>query len=402
MALTDISLKAARPKQKPYKLFDGGGLYLEVAPSGGRWWRLKYRHGGRERRISLGTYPDTSLQLARRKRDDARSLLAEGKDPSAERQAEKLARADTFGSIATEWLEKRRESLKPVTFGKLQWLLDIQLGPFIGRRPIASIRPADILPALRKIEARGKNETAHRARQIAGQVFRYAVATGRAERDQAADLRGALAPVVVTNRAAITDPVRIGALLRAIDNYAGQPTTAYALKLAPPLFPRPGELRAARWEEFQLEGKEPVWRIPAARMKMGVEHLVPLSRQAVALLKELAAITGPVGYLFPSLRSKARPMSEATLGAALRRMDFAKEEMSAHGFRAMASTLLNEQGFPPDVIELQLAHQERNEVRAAYNRAQRLAERRKMMQSWADYLDGLRVGANVVPIRRQG
>jgi integrase len=400
--LTDTAIKAARPRHKPYKLSDGAGLFLLVQPGGGRWWRLKYRFQGRELGMSLGTYPDTSLQLARQKRDDARRKLAEGRDPSAERQAARLAQTDTFAATASEWLEARRHAIKPVTLDKLKWLLDEVLGPSIGRRPIGRIKAADILPALRKVEARGRNETAHRARQLAGQVFRYAVAHGRAERDPAADLRGALAPVKVTNRAAITDPARVGALLRAIDGYQGQPSTAYALKLAPLVFVRPGELRKARWGEFTLEGKEPVWRIPAERMKMGEEHLVPLSAQAVSLLQELAAITGPDGYLFPSLCSKARPISDVAMIAALRRMDFGKEEMTPHGFRAMASTLLNEQGYPPDVIELQLAHAERNEVRAAYNRAKRLPERRKMMQAWADYLDGLKAGADVVPIRRRG
>ncbi len=277
------------------------------------------------------------------------------------------------------------------------WLLGFLLRD-LGTKPIATITAAQLLAVLRKIEAAGNHETAHRAKQRFGEVARYAIATGRAERDVSADLRGALAPVVTTSHASITDPARVGELLRAIDGYVGQPATAAALKLAPLVFVRPGELRAADWSEFDLDSAE--WRIPAARMKVKEQHLVPLADQAVAIIAELHAITGPKGLLFPSLRSPLRPISNNTLNAALRRLGYSGEEMVAHGFRSMASTLLNEQGFPPDIIELQLAHVERNKVRAAYNRAQRLAERRKMMQAWADYLDGLRAGgAKVVPIR---
>jgi integrase len=404
MTLSDVSLKAARPKHKPYKLFDGGGLYLEVAPSGGRWWRYKYRHMGREKRISLGTYPDTSLQLARQKHADARRLLANGKDPSEERQAAKAANADTFAGIAAEWQQQRRGKITDSTWGKVQWLLVDLLGPHIGSKPIAQLKPADVLRALRRIEASGKHETAHRARQVVGQVCRFAVATGRSESEPTAALRGALVPVAKTARAAITDPRRVAELLRAIDGYQGQPTVTAALRLAPLVFVRPGELRGARWEEFDLKGKEPVWRIPAERMKMGEPHIVPLSAQSVKLLQWLLPITGPEGLLFPSLRSKARPISDNTLNACLRRLGYAKDEMTAHGFRAVASTLLTEQGFADHVIELQLAHAERNEVKAAYRRdrwASLLPERRRMMQAWADYLDGLKAGGHVVPIKRK-
>jgi len=402
MSLTDTALKAAKPKQKPYKLGDSRGLFLLVHPGGGRWWRLKYRHGGKEKLLSLGTYPDTSLQLARTKRDEARRLLAAGKDPSAERQAAKAASAETFAGIATEWQEQRRGKISESTWGKVNWLLVDLLGPHIGSKPVATLKSAEILRALRRIEARGTHETAHRARQVAGQVIRYAVATGRAEADPTAALRGALAPLVITARAAITEPRKIGALLRAIDSYQGQPTVAAALRLAPLLFVRPGELRAAQWEEFDLDAGQ--WRIPAERMKMREPHIVPLSKQAVVILRELAQHTGPDGLLFPSLRSKARPMSDNTLNAALRRLGYAKDEMTAHGFRAMASTCLTEQGFADPLIELQLAHAERNEVKAAYKRdrwAARMTERTKMMQAWADYLDGLRAGANVVGIKRK-
>jgi integrase len=405
MSLTDVALKAARPKHKPYKLGDSRGLFLLVHPGGGRWWRLKYRHSGKAKLLSLGTYPDTSLQLARTKRDEARKLLAEGKDPSAERQAAKTATANTFAIIASEWQDQRRSKVAERTWNKAKWILVDLLAPHIGNKPIASLKPAEILRALRRIEARGKHDTAHKARQLVGQVCRYAVASDRAEADPSAALRGALAPLVTIPRAAITDPRQIAELLRAIDGYVGQPTVVAALKLAPLVFVRPGELRGARWEEFDLEAEEPVWRIPAERMKMGDPHIVPLARQALTILKGLHGLTGPDGLLFPSLRSKTRPISDNTLNAALRRLGYAKDQMTAHGFRAMASTCLTEQGLADGVIELQLAHAERNEVKAAYKRdrwAARMAERVKMMQSWADYLDGLRARANVTPIRRYG
>jgi integrase len=386
--LTDTEIRQAKAAVAPFKLVDGAGLYLLVNPNGSRWWRFRYRFEGREKQISLGTYPDTSLKLAREKRDNARAELAAGINPSAKRQATKLARADTFGAIAREWLEQQRKKLAATTFAKAKWVLEDLLFPRLEKRPITSITPQELLGVLRLTEARGKHETAHRARQRAGQVFRYAVATGRADRDIAADLRGALAPVVTENRAAITDPRRIGQLLRAIDGYQGQPTVMAALKLAPLLFVRPGELRGAEWTELDLEGAE--WRIGAERNKMREEHIVPLPTQAVAIFERLHAITGRGRLAFPSLTSRERPISENSVTAALRRMGYAGDEMTWHGFRALASTRLNEIGFAPDVIERQLQHQERNKVRAAYNRSQLLDERRKMMQAWADYLDGLR------------
>jgi integrase len=293
-------------------------------------------------------------------------------------------------------LEKRK--FAPKTLKKAQWTLNDLLFPHVGSRPIASITAPDMLRVLRPIEERGKHETAHRTKQRASEVFRYAIATGRAERDPTADLRGALAPPVVTNRAALTDPKEVGGLLRTVDGYVGQPATEFALKLAPYVFARPIELRAAEWSEFDLEKAE--WRIPAARMKMKELHIVPLSKQAVEILRKLQHHTGSGRYLFPGLRTPTRPISENTLNAALRRLGYSKDQMTTHGFRAMASTLLNEQGWHPDVIELQLAHAERNEVRAAYNRAQRLDDRRRMMQALADYLDGLRSGANVISLKR--
>jgi integrase len=397
MSLTEVEIRSAKAAEKPIKLFDSGGMYLLVNPNGSRWWRLKYRYGGKERGISLGVYPQISLKRARAKRDEARRLVAEGIDPSAERKASKLARNETFRAIAEEWLELQAKTLAPVTFNKAQWMLTEFVYPRLGSRPINEITPPDLLTVLRAIESRGKRETAHRTKQRVGQIFRYAIATGRAERDISVDLRGALAPTITKNHAAITEPKAIGQLLRAIDGYAGQPVTHAALKLAPLVFVRPGELRQAEWSEINLDAAE--WRIPAQRMKMRELHIVPLSRQAVDILNELRPLTGRGRYVFPSVRTGDRPISENTINAALRRLGYSNDEMTGHGFRAMASTCLNEQGWHPDVIELQLAHAERNKVRAAYNRAARLADRRKMMQSWANYLDALRAGAEVIPFR---
>jgi integrase len=400
MPLTDIEIRAAKPKQKPYKLFDERGLFLLVKPNGVRLWRFKYVLAGREKLISLGDYRDVPLRRARKKRDEARRLVADGIDPSAKRQEARASQADTLTLIAEEFFERQSKKLAAKTVDRDLWRLRKYVLPSLGRRPIRTIAAPELLAVLRRIEARGTYETAHRTRSAVSRVMRYAIATGRAERDITADLRGALTPVTVTNFPAITEPKRIAELLRAIGGYVGQPSTAYALKLAPLLFVRPGELRGAEWREFDLEAKEPEWRIPAERMKMGEEHVVPLCRQAVEILRELHALTGDGRYLFPGLRTNARPISNNTLNAALRRIGFAQSEHTAHGFRSMASTRLNEMGFPPDVIELQLAHAERNAVRAAYNRASRLPERRKMMQEWADYLERLRMGAEVVPIKR--
>lgn len=398
--LTETAVKAAKATEKPRKLFDERGLFLLVTTNGSRLWRLKYRFDGREKLLAIGAYPDVGLKRAREKRDEARKLIADGVDPGAKRQAEKTAAADTFEAVGREWMALQRQKLTPSTFEKNLHFLEDFLFPYLGRSPIAKIKAPELLATLKRVESRGRHETAHRVRAIAGSVFRYAIVTGRADRDASADLRGALAPVVTRHRAAITDPVRIGDLLRAIDAYRGQPSTEAALKLAPLTFVRPGELRAAQWSELHLDGEHPEWRIPKARMKMDEEHVVPLSNQAVAVFREIEPLTGGGKYVFPSLRGGHRPISDNTVNVALRNMGFAREEMTGHGFRAMASTCLNEQGYPPDVIELQLAHAERNEVRSAYNRAKRMTERRKMMQAWADYLDGLRAGSNVVPIKR--
>jgi integrase len=398
-AVSELKIRNAKPRERAYKIFDERGLFLLVTPTGGRLWRLRYRIGNLEKLISLGAYPDVPLKRAREKRDDARRLVADEIDPSADRKAKRAAMLVTFEGVAQEWLDLQAKSLAPETISILGSRLNSGLYPYLGSRPVGAITAQELLAALRRIEARGRHETAHRVRALAGRVLRYAVATGRAQHDVAADLKDALAPVKSKNFASVTDPVRVGELMRAIDGYTGHPVTALALKLAPLVFVRPGELRAAEWSEFDLPNAE--WRIPGTRMKMGEPHVVPLARQALAILRELQPLARGGRYLFASLRTRDRPMSNNTINAALRRLGYSGEEQTAHGFRSMASTLLNEQGFPPDVIELQLAHAERNKVRAAYNKAQRLAERRKMMQAWADYLDGLRAGATVVPIRRR-
>lgn len=401
--LTAVAIRNAKPGDKAQRLFDGGGLYLEVMPNGSRYWRMKYRHAGKEKRLALGVYPEVTLSAARNGRDAARAAIRDGRDPMADRKADKarakLSAENTFQGIADEWLDRQRGKLAAVTATKAEWLLGMAHAE-IGARPIAEVTAREILALLQKIEATGRHETAHRVKQRIGQVFRYAIATGRAERDPSADLRGALTPVVTTSRAAVTSPDAVADLLRAIYAYQGQPATVAALKLAPLLFVRPGNLRAMEWSELDLDAAE--WRIPAGKMKMRAEHVVPLAPQAVAILRELHGLTGRGRYCFPSIRTPDRPMSENTVNASLRRLGFAKETMTGHGFRAMASTRLNEMGWAPDVIERQLAHAERNKVRAAYNRAQYLAERQKMMTAWADYLDALRVDSGkVVAFKRK-
>lgn len=377
--LTEAAVRAAKPKEKPYKLWDERAMYLLVSPTGARLWRLKYRYGGVERTLALGAYPDVSLKRAREKRDEARVKLADGLDPSVKTQG------DTLEEIAREWMAKQR-GLADSTQRRDRDRLEQFIFPRLGKRRIGSIAATDLLTELRKIEERGRFETAHRTRAVVGRVFRYAIATGRAKHDVSAPLIGALTSARVKSYAAITEPRRIGELLRAIDGYAGQPATEYALKITPYVFVRPGELRHAKWAEFDLAAAE--WRIPAARMKLRREHIVPLARQVVALLEAMPRFESE--YLFPSLRTMKRPISEVTLNAALRRMGFSKDEHTPHGFRSMASTRLNEMGYPPSDIELQLAHVDKDAVRAAYNRSLRLDERRVMMQEWADYLDGLR------------
>jgi integrase len=404
--LTDTAIRSAKPRDRTFKLFDGGGLYLEVSPRGGKWWRWKYRFGGTESRLSLGVYPAIGLKAARANRDVLRQQLAAGVDPGQARKAGKaaLAGAGSFEVVAREWLAKFSPGWVASHADRIVRRLERDLFPWLGARPIAEIKAPELLAVLRRIESRGALETAHRAMQNCGQVFRYAVATGRVERDPTGDLRGALPSPKGRHYASILDPKRIGELLRAIDSYQGFFVTKCALRLAPLVFVRPGELRKAQWSEIDLERAE--WRIPAERMKRREPHIVPLSRQAVENLRELEPLTSrPIGakrgaplYVFPSGRSRERPMSENAVLAALRRMGYAKEDMTGHGFRSIASTLLHEQGWNHQVIERQLAHAERNAVSAAYNFAEHLPERCRMMQSWADYLDALKARAGVIPL----
>jgi len=400
MPITHVAIVNAKPREKPYRLFDGRGLYLEISPSGGRWWRFKYRFDGKEKRLSLGVYPDVSLKEARDHLDDVRRKLRAGIDPGAERKIQGMVfqappSGATFETVAREWFGKHSPSWAPGHGDKIIRRLELNIFPWLGAKPIADIKPLELLGAVQRIEQRGANETAHRALQNCGRVFRYAVATGRAERDITRDLLGALAPVVERHHASIVEPKAVGALLRAIDGYAGSLVVRCALRLAPLVFVRPGELRMAEWEEFNLDEGE--WRIPAARMKMRAPHFVPLSTQAVEILRELHPLTGDKRFVFPGERSRDRAMSNNTVNAALRRLGYSSEQMTGHGFRSMASTLLNEQGWHPDAIERQLAHQEQNEIRAAYNYAKHLPERRKMMQAWSDYLDRLRSAAAAIP-----
>jgi integrase len=393
MALSDTAIKNAKPSDKATRLFDGGGLYLEVAPSGGKWWRLKYRFDGKEKRLSLGVYPDVSLKDARQRRDDARKLLANGTDPGENRKAVKAAKSErasnSFEVVAREWFAKKSPSWAESNASKILARLENDAFPWLGSRPISEITPPELLKVLRRIEDRGAVESAHRVKNYCSQIFRYAIATGRAERDASSDLRGALATPVKQHRAAITEPKAVAELLRAIDGYQGSLVTKCALRLAPLLFVRPGELRQAEWAEIDLDKAE--WNIPAARMKMREAHLVPLPMQAVDILRELQALTGEGRYVFPGARTNGRPMSDNAVLAALRRMGFAKDEMSGHGFRAMARTILDEElGVRIDFIEHQLAHAVRDPNGRAYNRTAHLSERRKMMQLWADYLDKLK------------
>ncbi|WP_045837254.1 integrase arm-type DNA-binding domain-containing protein [Hyphomicrobium sp. 99] len=403
MPLTVTAIRAAKPGAKPYKLADGGGLFLLVNPTGSRLWRLKYRVGGREKLLAIGAYPDVSLAKARERRDEARKSIADGGDPSAlKKRASRKAKAaetNTFRTVAKEHLAKlTREGLAEVTLGKRRWLLEFAY-PDFGDRDVGSISSADVLQALRRVEVKGHHETARRLRSVIGSVFRYAIATARIENDPTIALRGALTTPKVRHRPAVTSAIELGRLLRAIDTYQGQPATSAALKLMPILFPRPGELRAARWVEFDLETA--IWSIPAERMKMRRVHRSPLPRQAVAILRTLQAVTGGNEYVFPCIGAAKKPISENTLNGALRRLGFGPDVATAHGFRATASTLLNECGlWNPDAIERQLAHAENDQIRRAYLRGEHWEERTRMMTWWADYLDTLRA-ENVIPFGRK-
>lgn len=393
MALTDAQIRATRPSTKPVKRADGHGLYIEVQPSGSKLWRLKYRVGGKEKRIALGAYPAVSLAEARRRRDQERAKLEQGLDPSLERKREKAAAQKsserTFERLACEYLEKmRKEGRAAATLKKAEWFL-LLLKPAIGSMPVSEVDPQMLLAALKKLEGKGNYETAKKARSFASRVFRYAVATGRAASDPANLLQGALISPKAQHYAAILEPRKLGALLRAIDSYDGNPITQLALQIAPHVFVRPGELRHAEWTELDLDNS--IWKIPAHKMKARRPHAVPLSSQVHSLFLQLERLTGPDGYAFPALYKRNRPMSENTINAAFRRMGFEKEEVCAHGLRSTASTLLNESGiWSSDAIERALAHGFSGAVRAAYHRGQHWDERVRMAQWWSDYLDELR------------
>ena len=402
MALTDTAIRNSKPKAKPYKVTDSQGLYLLVNPKGSKLWRLKYRMNGVERKLALGSYPEITLAEARAARDAARKQLAHSIDPnSAKRQARieaSIRASNSFGSVAEELIEKKtREGLAEPTLEKMRWFVKL-LGTDFGKRPITEITPQELLHELRKHERRGRLETANLLRSFASRVFRYAVATARAERDPAQLLIGALTTAKVKHFPAITDPATFGALLRAIEDYQGDPAVMYALKLTPHVFQRPGEIRQLEWKEVNFD--KAVWIIPEEKMKMRQPHSVPLSRQALAILSEMRSLSGSGRYAFPSIRTRARPISDNTINAALRRMGYSKDQMTAHGFRTSASSLLNESGkWNPDAIERALAHMVAGSVRRIYNQSAYWRERIEMAQWWSDYLDQLRDSGNA-PVRR--
>lgn len=401
MALKDVEIRALRAIDRPIKRADGKGLYIEVSPSGSKLWRLKYRISGKEKRLALGAYPEISLAEARRRRDAARRTIDDGLDPLVERKrakaSAKVGADNTFARLAAEYVEKmRQESRAEATLRKARWFAEL-LQPAIGAMPINDVDPQLLLAALKKLEAKGNYETAKKTRSFASRVFRYAVATGRAKADPAQLLQGALISPKARHYAAILEPTKLGELLRAIDGFTGSPITKYALLISPHVFVRPGELRHAEWGEIDLG--DAIWRIPAGKMKARRDHAVPLSKEVVALFRELRALTGPSGYVFPAMHTPRRPMSENTVNAAFRRMGFDKDEVTAHGLRATASTLLNECGlWNPDAIERALAHGFSDAVRGAYHRGQHWEERVRMAQWWSEYLERIKIGADLVEL----
>jgi len=399
--LTSVQIRALQPRARPYKVPDKDGLYLLVQPSGSLLWRFRYKVFGVERKLSLGSYPEVSLKQAREKRDEARAEVIDGVDPVQEKRQRyleaELAAKTTFRLVAEEYILKiEREGRSPATIKKARWFLELLEG--VANRPIASISPHELLDALKRVERRGHHETAIRLRSFASRVFRYGFATLRTDRNPADILRGALIAPQVTHHAAIVEPAKVGELLRAIEEYSGRHETHFALRLAPHVFLRPGELRNGKWSEIDFAEK--IWRIPAERMKMKQTHTVPLSRQSLYLLHELRTLARPSEFLFPALHTTRRSMSENTMNVALRRLGYERDEMTSHGFRAMASTLLNESGlWHPDAIERALAHGPKDKVRAAYHRGAHWAERVSMAQWWSDYLDQLRLGGKVIKHR---
>ena len=399
--LTDKQIQNAKARAKLYRLADGEGLHLEVSPPGGKLWRFRYRHGGKEKMLALGKYPEVRGPEARKRAGAARQAVSEGRDPAAEKLAAKerarFGAATDFESVARQWHAKIE--LADNTRAKHLAFFEKDVFPWIGKRPIAELSAPHLLSVLRRIESRGAVDVARRTHNLCGRVFRYAVGHGLCERDPSQDIElGDILPATsVQHHASVTDPNEAGALLRAIEGFTGSFVTRCALRLAPLVFVRPGELRHAEWREFDFDKSE--WRIPGSKMKMGEQHIVPLSQQAVAILRDIQPLTGQGCYVFPGERTTERPMSENTINAALRRMGYTKNEMTGHGFRSMASTLLHELGHPHAVIERQLAHGERNKVSASYNFAEYLPERRLMMQAWADYLDGIKSRANVVTLK---
>ena len=396
MALTNLQVKQAKPKDKAYKLSDDKGMYLYVTTKGQKYWRLDYRFVGKRKTLALGVYPEISLADARERRDEAKRLLANDLDPSEVKRVAKIAKSEaqenTFKAIAIEWFEKEKLTWSDSHIERNQRLLTKDLFPSIGNRVAKDLSPPDLLASLRKIESRGALETAKRAKQVAGQVMRYAIATGRAERDISADLKGALATPIKTHFASVTDPKEVGKLLLTLDDYEGTPEVATALKLAPLLFCRPKELRHMEWAEIDFDKAE--WHLPAEKMKTKADHIIPLSTQAVEALQSLLQLTGHRQYVFPSARSPKRPMSDNAVLSALRRLGIPKEQMTGHGFRAMARTLLDEElGYRIEWIECQLAHAVKDANGRAYNRTTYLRQRKDMMQHWADYLDGLKAEA---------
>ncbi|CAK7052805.1 MAG: Prophage integrase IntA [Desulfovibrio sp.] len=395
MKLTDTFLRAVKATGQVRKYSDGGGLYIYISPTGGRLWRMGYRFAGKQKTLSFGAYPAVSLKTARSLREKAKEQLAAGIDPGEYKKALRAASAaeaaNTFEIIAREWHGRRKPAWSATHAENILSRLEKHIFPAIGMKAVNRVAAPELLSALRRLEASGAVDAAHRVLQNCGQIFRYAISTGRAERDPAADLKGALAPAKAKNFATITDPKVIGDLLRDIERYMGHPVVRASLQIAPYVFVRPGELRRAEWSEFNFTTAE--WRIPAEKTKTRVQHIVPLAWQVVRALEDLRCYTGRGRYLFPGMRANSAPISDMTLLAALRRMGYDKDSMTMHGFRSMASTLLNELGYNRDWIERQLSHGERNGVRAAYNHAEYLVERRRMMQEWADYLDGLRHNA---------